>query len=240
VRVLVVVHQADAGPGVFSAAVTERGHDLVEWRPAESPSPPESFDAAIVLGGGMHPHQEAEHPWLRDEKALLGDLLGARTPTLGVCLGAELVAEAAGATPRRLERPEVGWSEVALTAVAADDPVLGGLPDRFTAFGWHSFETPLPRGAVALATRGDRVEAFRLGTAWAIQFHAEVTAAIVNGWIERYREDPDLMAAGIDPTPLVEETGARIGASNERGAKLCGRFVDEAARIVAGGVTVEP
>jgi GMP synthase (glutamine-hydrolysing) len=238
-RVLAVVHQADAGPGVFARPVTERGHELVEWMPAESPSPPAPFDAAIVLGGGMHPHQEAEHPWLRGEKDLIRGLLDAGTPTLGVCLGAELVAEAAGAPPRRMERPEVGWSEVTLTSEAGDDPVIGGLPERFTAFEWHSFETPLPPGAVALATDGERIEVFRLGSAWAIQFHAEVTAEIVNGWIERYHEDPDLVAAGLDPRPLTAETDARIAASNELGAALCGRFVEEAAQIVSRGVTFE-
>ena len=228
-----MVHQADAGPGVFAAPVTERGHELVEWAPAESASPPEPFDAAIVLGGGMHPHQEDEHPWLRGEKALLRDLLRAGTPTLGVCLGAELLAEAAGAPPRRMERPDVGWRELRLTDAGRVDPVLGGLPERFTAFEWHSFETPLPSGATALARHGQRPEAFRLGSAWAIQFHAEVTAEIANGWIQRYREDPDLRAAGLDPTPLREEMEARIGPSNEVGAELCARFVDLAAGLVA-------
>lgn len=231
-RVLTVVHQADAGPGVFAAPVTERGHELVEWMPAEAALPPaDEADAVIVLGGGMHPHQEEEHPWLRREKAFLGGLLREGVPTLGVCLGAELLAEAAGAPPRQMERPEVGWREVELTQEAREDPVLGCLDERFTAFEWHSFETPLPPGAVALARHGDRVEAFRSGSAWAIQFHAEVTREIVNGWVERYREDPDLTAAGLDPMPLMQETDERIGPSNALGAELCGRFVDHAAAL---------
>lgn len=227
-----VVHQADAGPGVFAAPIEERGHDVVEWTPAESPGPPEGFDAAVVLGGGMHPHQEEEHPWLRGEKALLAGLLRDGTPTLGVCLGAELLAEAAGAPPRRMALPEVGWQAIALTQAGREDAVVGGLPERFTAFEWHSFETPLPAGGVTLAVGGGRVEAFRLGSAWAIQFHAEVTASIVNGWIERYRDDSDLIAAGLDPMPLLQQTEAMIGPSNELGAELCGRFADHAAELV--------
>jgi GMP synthase (glutamine-hydrolysing) len=229
VRVLCVVHQPDAGPGVFLEPLERRGHELVEWVPAESHVPPEGFGAAIVLGGGMHPDQEDSHPWLRREKAFIEGLLRAEVPTLGVCLGAELVAEAAGAPPRRLPRPEVCWSEVQLTADGARDPVLGGLPSRFTTFEWHSFETPLPSGAAALARRGERVEAFRLGRAWGIQFHAEVTREIVTGWIERYRDDADLRDAGIDPRPLVGETDAHIAASNALGRELCGGFLDAAA-----------
>lgn len=228
-RVLAVVHQADAGLGVFAGPVAERENELAEWTPSEAPPPEALPDAAIVLGGGMHPDQEAEHPWLQDEKRFLGRLLEARTPTLGVCLGAELLAEVAGAPSQRMAAPVVGWREIALSGAAAEDPVLGGLPARFTAFEWHSYETPLPAGAVPLAHDGERVEAFRLGRAWAIQFHAEVTDAIVSGWIDRYREDEDLVAAGLDPTPLREETRRRIGRSNEVGAAICGRFLDVAA-----------
>jgi GMP synthase (glutamine-hydrolysing) len=232
VRVLCVVHQPDAGPGVFAEPLRQRGHELVEWVPADSTTPPEGFGAAIVLGGGMHPDQEELNPWLRQEKTFIAGLLREGTPTLGICLGAELVAEAAGAPPRRMQRPEVGWREVRLTADGASDPVLGRLPSKFTAFEWHSFDTPLPSGAVALAGDGERVEAFRLGSAWAIQFHAEVTREIVNGWIERYRDDADLLSAGIDPRPLrplVEETEVHIGTSTTLGMEVCGQFLDEAA-----------
>lgn len=234
-RVLAVVHQADAGLGVFATPIAERGHDLVEWTPARSAPPPEPLPAAaIVLGGGMHPDQEDDHPWLRPEKHFLARLLEAGTPTLAVCLGAELLAEVAGAPSRRMPEPVVGWREISLTGEAAADPVLRGLPERFTAFEWHSFETPLPPGAVPLAQDGDRVEAFRLGRAWAIQFHAEVTDAIVNAWIDAYREDPDLVAAGLDAGPLRQETRSRIGSSNEVGAAICGRFLDQARDRASG------
>jgi GMP synthase-like glutamine amidotransferase len=218
---------------VFAEPVAERGHSLVEWMPAAESLPPEKFDAAIVLGGGMHPHQEEEHPWLRAEKSVLADLLRARLPTLGVCLGAELLAEVAGAPPVRMEEPDVGWRSIDLTPAGREDPVLGGLPERFTAFEWHSFATPLPAGGTTLARGGGRIEAFRLERAWAIQFHAEVTREIVNGWLDRYRDDPDLLRAGLDPTPLLEETDTRIGPSNELGAELCGRFVDHAEALAA-------
>ena len=99
-RVLAIVHQRDAGPGVFAEAVAAAAGTLDIWLPAETDAPPaaaEGYDAVMVFGGAMHVDQEAEHPWLRDEKGLLRDLLDRGTPLLGVCLGAQLVAEAAGA-----------------------------------------------------------------------------------------------------------------------------------------------
>ena len=174
---------------MFEQPIAERGHELVTWVPADSSAPQEGFDAAIVLGGGMHPDQEDEHPWLRAEKRWLAGLLGAGTPVLGVCLGAELLGEAAGTPARRMEAPDVGWHEVTLTSEGRKDPVVGGLPERFAAFEWHSFETPLPRDATALALGGGRIAGFRLGRAWGVQFHAEITREMLGDWIGSYRDD---------------------------------------------------
>ena len=75
----------------------------------------------------MHADQECEHPWLRDEKQLLARLLDAGVPTMGVCLGSQLLAEAAGARAERAPEPEIGWYELELTPEGARDPVLGGI-----------------------------------------------------------------------------------------------------------------
>ena len=228
-RILTVVHQADAGPGVFAERAAELGHELVEWRPDLASEPPLADpDAVLVLGGGMHPDQEDRHPWLRAEKALVRGWLAERRPLLGVCLGAELVGEAAGVPARRMDRAEVGWHVVELAEAAAGDPLFAEIPTSFKAFQWHSFMTPLPAGATRLAGAGERADAFRLDEAWAIQFHAEVTAEIAGGWIDRYREDPDAVAAGLDPEPLKRETAARIGEWNEIGRRLFAAFCQHA------------
>jgi len=234
-RVLTIVHQRDAGPGVFGEAAAAAGHELVQWVPAEG-SPPEvgGVDAAMVFGGAMHVDQEDAHPWLVPEKRLLHELLERGTPTLGVCLGSQLVAEAAGATPRRARRPEIGWHEVELTEDAAGDPLLGGLPHRFETFQWHSYEAPLPDGATPLANSEVCLQAFRLdGRAWGVQFHAEVTEAVVNSWLDDYATDPDAVRIGIDPEAIRAHTAPRIAAWNELGRTLCERFL----RAVSRGVT---
>ncbi len=227
-RVLAVVHQRDAGPGVFADAVRARGATLATWLPAETdapPGPPEGYDAVMVFGGAMHADHEDRHPWLGDVKALLRDLLARDVPLLGVCLGAQLLAEAAGAKPRRARMPEIGWHEVEVTAEGAADPLLAPLAPRFTGFQWHSYEFPLPPGATPLARSEVCLQAFRRGSAVAIQFHAEVTGADAEAWIDDYRSDEDAVRIGVDPEELRRQTRAAIGEWNEIGRAICERFL---------------
>lgn len=232
-RALAMVHQRDAGPGVFADAAADRNVELDDWLIAETADPPAplgSYDAVFVLGAAADADQEHLHSWLAPEKRLLAGLLEAETPLLGVCLGGQLVAEAAGAIVHRASRPEIGWSDVELTAAGRADPVLGPLGERTSAFQWHSYESPLPPGAVALARSETCLQAFRTGPcAWGIQFHAEVTAADADRWINDYRSDPDAVAIGLDPKALGAETRERIGPWNDAGRALSGRFLDEAA-----------
>src|ERR1700679_4148403 len=127
-RVLTIVHQQDAGPGVFLDPLEASGAEVDTWRPPDSPEPPdavEAYDAVLSFGGDAHPTQHEHYPWLVAEKRFLASALKARTPMLGVCLGAELIAEAEGTATRRATRPEIGWYDVKLTAAGITDPVLG-------------------------------------------------------------------------------------------------------------------
>jgi GMP synthase (glutamine-hydrolysing) len=230
VRALAIVHQRDAGPGVFAEASRERGVELDTWLRAEVDSPPRAladYGAVMVFGGAMHADQEDRHPWLRDEKALLAELVEREVPLLGVCLGAQLLAEAAGAPPRRASQPEIGWFNVRLADQASDDPLLGPLAPGFEAFEWHSYEFSLPPGATPLAQSDVCLQSYRLGEAtWGVQFHAEVSPEIVDVWIRDYRSDADAVRVGIDPKHLRARTAERIGRWGELGRGLCGRFLD--------------
>jgi GMP synthase (glutamine-hydrolysing) len=232
-RALAIVHQRDAGPGVFAEAIAECGGSLDTWLVAEEPKPPADplgFDAVITLGGAINADQEDSHRWLVAEKALLAELLARGTPLLGVCLGAQLLAAAAGSPPRRAPRPEIGWHRVELTSAGRSDPLLSSLSPGFEAFQWHSYEFELPAGAVALAQSEVCLQAARIGAAaWAIQFHAEVSAADARRWIEDYRSDPDAVRIGLDPAALGAQTAARIGAFNRLGRELCARWLSACA-----------
>jgi GMP synthase-like glutamine amidotransferase len=229
-KVLSVVHEADAAAGVFADAAAERGDELIEWMPPSGEPPPHGCDAALVFGGSMDVDQERAHPWLAREKELLRELLRDGIPTLGVCLGAQLLAEAAGGEPRRADTPEIGWYEIELTAEASTDPVFGRLPERFIGFQWHSYEFPLPTGALALARSPACLQAFRAGgAAWGIQFHAEVTRESIASWVAQAGDDEDARRLEVVPERLLAESDQRIAAWNRLGRDLCGRFLDAAA-----------
>jgi GMP synthase (glutamine-hydrolysing) len=220
VRVLSLIHQDDAPTGTFADAVRERGGDLLEWNVVRGapPEPPETFDAVLVFGGGMHVDQEDQHPWLREEEDLIKGLLAAELPLLGVCLGGQLIAKAAGAHVGPAAQEEVGWHEVELTPEAAGDPLFAAAPERFDAFQWHSYTFDLPPGGVPLARNPVGLQAYRLGdSAWGIQFHAEVTREIVEGWLAS-----DRTGRQFDLAPM--EQWARVGRA------LADRFLDVAAR----------
>lgn len=226
---LAIVHQEDAGPGVFAEAIAAAGGAIDNWllpaRP-EPPADPFGYDAVLVLGGAMNVDQEDGHGWLAGEKALLAELLERERPLLGLCLGSQLVAEAAGAKPRRAGRPEIGWHRIELTPEGAEDPLLGPLAPAAGVFQWHSYEFPLPPGAVPLARSEVCLQGARVGeSAWAIQFHPEVTAADARRWIEDYRSDPDAVEIGIDPVALGAETERKIEGFNELGRGLCRRWL---------------
>jgi GMP synthase (glutamine-hydrolysing) len=230
-RALAIVHQPDAGPGVFAEEMAERGVELDQWQLSErGTGPPREiadYDAVLTFGGAMHADQEERHPWLRFEKDFLAAMLDDGMPVLAVCLGSQLLAEAAGGTVRRASEPEIGWKQVEITEQGSSDPVVGPLAPAFTAFQWHSYEALPPDGAVILASSPVCAQAYRVGeTAWAIQFHAEVSAADTEKWIDDYASDEDAVRIGVDPDALRAETRERIGEWNKLGRELCGRFLD--------------
>jgi GMP synthase (glutamine-hydrolysing) len=228
VRALAIVHQADAGPGVFAELIRSRGWELESWSPPTEPAPrlDGRFDAALIFGAAMNVDEEVRHPWLAIEKDWLRSLLVSEVPVLGICLGAQLLAEAAGAPGRRARTPEIGWHRVEINAEGASDPVVGPLAPAFEAFEWHSYEAPLPPAAIPLAASAICLQAYRLGAAaWGIQFHPEVSAADAESWIDDYRSDVDAVRIGVDPEWLRGETRARIDAWNRLGRELCERFL---------------
>jgi GMP synthase-like glutamine amidotransferase len=232
VRVLAVVHHRNAGPGVFAEPALAAGHELVEWLPHADPAPSlDGIAAAIVFGGEPQVDDERRHPWLRPEKALVRQLLERDTPLLGVCLGSQLVAEAAGAVVRRAAQPEIGWLEVELTPEGIEDVVLGFLPKRFESFQWHHYEWLLPPAAVALARSARCLQAFRLEDrpVWGVQFHPEVTHADLRSWLDSWENDPGAVATGLDPEAIRAESAAKVGAWNDVGRGISERFLAAAA-----------
>lgn len=229
-RVLVCVHQPDAGAGVLADAARETGTELVPWRVSAEPCPAlDGLTGMVVLGASADVDQEDIQPWLATEKALIGTALAAGLPMLGVCLGSQLLAEAAGGRVRRLEVSEIGWKTILPQPAAATDPLLGGVEDAALVFQWHRCTFAVPPAAELLAENQAGPQAFRVGRAWGLQFHPGVTAEIVTGWIENGGSGPEALAAGVRVECLRHETETRIGASMQLGRRLFKRFLAYAA-----------
>ena len=232
-RVLSVTHGPTVGGGVFDE-LAEREHHLERWPVplGEAPDEPGAYDAIMVFGGAMHPDQDESHPWLAREAAFLREALDGGVPLLGVCLGAQLLARAAGAWVGPARRSEVGWLGVELTEAGRTDPVLSSLPAGVAAFQWHHYTYAVPEHGVELARSPAATQAFRIGErAWGIQFHAEVTRAMIESWVA---EDPSELP--MPAADLLAETDARIGPWNEAGRALCGAFLEGAA---SGGYALD-
>jgi GMP synthase (glutamine-hydrolysing) len=228
-RVLSVVHEPGetGGGGLFETTVERRGDELVRWviPDGAAPGEPSSFDAVMVFGGAMHPDQDAEHPWLPQEAAYLEETLAAGVPLLGVCLGSQMIARAAGSAIGPSVAAEVGWHAIELTEEGRSDPVLGTLPATVEAFQWHYYGWQLPTGGVLLARNDAAPQAFRLGArVWGVQFHPEVTRQMLEAWFAH--------GAAELPQPAAEmrrELDDRLGPWNTHGRTLCEAFLDHAA-----------
>jgi GMP synthase-like glutamine amidotransferase len=228
VRVLSVNHGPSVPGGVFDEAVEAGGHVLERWSVPDGtkPDPAERYGAVMVFGGSMHPDQDDRFGWLAGEEEFLRDVLSARIPVFGVCLGAQMLARAAGATVKPATEPEIGWLGVSLTPAGSDDPVLGEIPPTARFFQWHHYTFEIPPGGTELARSESCTQAFRLADrpAWGIQFHAEVTLPMVTAWMD---EDPDELP--MPPAELRAESEREIEGSTARGRALADAFLREAS-----------
>ena len=222
-RVLSVTHGPSVHGGIFDDEAVRAGHTLERWSVplGSAPHDPESYDAVMVFGGSMHPDQDEHFPWLRREAEFLHGVLESGVPALGVCLGAQLLARAAGSWVGPAEVAEIGWYDVVLTESGGVDPVVGTLPAYTQAFQWHHYTYAIPDGATELAASKACTQAFRLGNAWGIQFHAEVTQAMIDAWVSE-----DGHELPMTPGELLAETGTRIGRWNEQGRRLASAFLE--------------
>jgi GMP synthase-like glutamine amidotransferase len=214
---VVAQHAPHEGPGLLAEVLTQAGLPMAVVRLdcGDALPDPSSLGGVVVMGGVMGVHDTDEFPWLEAERRWIVRTVDAGLPVLGVCLGAQQLAAALGATVTTGPAPEIGVGEVALTAVGRADPVLGPEGDRVAVIHWHGDTFDIPDGAVRLAT-GDRYanQAFRYGDfAYGLQFHVEVDEAMADAWA------PEL------PSGVTLDTEARRPVEAV-GRRVLGRFVE--------------
>jgi GMP synthase (glutamine-hydrolysing) len=211
--VLVVEHDRGCPPAWFGAWVDAAGCDLEVCRPYAGDRLPEgsaglaAYDGVLVLGGPMGADDDARHPWLGPTKDLLRRARDLQLPTLGICLGHQLIGSALGG--RVVVNPlgqQVGLLDVGWTADAAGDPLLGAVATPRRGVQWNNdVVSELPADAVLLAaTPAGEVQAVRYGPRmWGVQLHPEVDDVVLRPWAEEDRGSHE--TRGLDTDALLDE-----------------------------------
>jgi len=230
-RALVIQHVEPENAGAIGRELLRRGVELDVrhvYRSDALPVDMAGHDALIVMGGPMSAYSDDGFPTRSAELDLIGSALSAQKPILGVCLGAQLLARAAGGECHPGPAMEAGWGPIEFTGATAGDPLFFGLPGALDVFHWHSDTFSLPPGAARLA--GSRLyvnQVFRVGRdAWGLQCHPEVDEKLVSGMVELFGHEIT--------SDEVEEIGRRtprvVAALGPAQALVFGRF----AQLVVG------
>lgn len=236
-KVLVIQHVACEGLGIIDAELKKFGLDADTVRVFKGDAVPRraarGYSALIVLGGPMGVYDDKQYPFIKDELSLLESALKTDLPTLGICLGAQMLAKAAGADVYKGKAKEIGWYKATLTAEGAKERLFLGLPEDLTVFQWHGDTFDVPDGAVnLLSSKLFQNQAIRVGkNAYGLQFHLEVTGKMIGEWIDVNAGELKALKGLVDAGEILKETTRRIDTLKKHGATVISRFLRP---IVAG------
>lgn len=229
-RIHTLQHVPFEGTGSIGDWAEERGH-TVSWTrlfSGEGLPDPGEFDCLVVMGGPMNVYEVERYPWLAPEKVLIRRAIDEGKVVLGICLGAQLIADVLGGRVRKNEDREIGWHPVNLTSEGSKSDLFGLLPEEFFPLSWHGDTFDIPPGAVRMAESGGCAnQAFQLGRAIGLQFHLEATAEGIRSLI-RYCSDE--LAGGGRFVQAAEEILAGLEAVPEING-LMDRFLDGVERL---------
>ena len=204
-RVLVLQHLEIEGPGLFEQIAKERDLKIEIIRLDNKNDLPQTKkgDLILIMGGpmGVKDIGKDRYPWLNSERDFIKKQLENRRPIIGICLGAQLLASAAGGDVEILKcgspptaLPEIGWSQIFIDKSNKDFKAL--FEDPFQVLHWHGDRILLPNKAVLIASSARcKEQFFRIGAfAYGLQFHIETTEGMINKWI---KEDKDFVLKGL-------------------------------------------
>jgi len=227
-RALILRHVDYEGAAGYRAPIEAAGYGL-EWQAADSADFAggvlDAADLLIVMGGPMGVYETNTYPWIEPEVAAIGRRIAAGLPTLGICLGSQMIAAALGARVYPGPAREVGFAPLHLTAAGQASPLaaLAGTE----VLHWHGDTFTLPEGAVRLAsTEGYCNQAFAVGPrVLALQFHAEMGEdPRFDIWLEEGRDY--IASAALTPERLVEDHGRLGPLAVAAGRRMIGDWLD--------------
>lgn len=175
--------------------------DSINAQKDKVPDDIERFAGVVILGGPVAVYDDFSY--LVEEQALVRKAIKSGVPLLGVCLGSQLIAQAAGGRVYKGQKKEIGWHDVSLTDAGSSD-IFRGLGNPVRVFQWHGDTYDLPPDAIILARSEFYPQAFRVGSAIGIQFHLEVDDDLIKRWMQEYKtelEREDLQMTDVLPRP---------------------------------------
>lgn len=233
---LVLRHVEHEHLGILARVLEQTGMQycyLDVFRGTPVPERFDGFSGIIVMGGPMGVHEVDRYPFLLQEQNLIQQAIQTGHPVLGICLGAQLIAAALGAKVYPGPQKEIGWYPIEMTV---QDDLTASLPPRFMAFHWHGDTFDLPAGAVRLF-RSDRYEnqGFRWGAnVCAIQFHFEITAEMVEEWLNERGCQAELAALpDMNAETIRQQTAQWIGPLGKLSQTVFTRFLGNAVHTAA-------
>jgi GMP synthase (glutamine-hydrolysing) len=223
-RVVVLQHESIEGPGVWVETLLEHGASvecvLVPLRGV--PDGAARSDLVISMGGSMSVNDPL--PWIASEIELIAERIRSGAPVLGVCLGSQLIAKAAGGIVEPGGTIEIGFHSVELTSAGGADKVMAALPPRFDVLQWHGEIFRDVPGAVALARSTlYPLQAFRVARAYGLLFHLEATLHSVAAMSRAFPDD--LRRGGLEPRVLLEQARERLPDIHEHARRLLGALL---------------
>ena len=232
-KFLVIKHVVVEGLGIFERFCHDANIaiETVELEKGDFFPTLQDYAALWVMGGPMNVGDEAEFPWLIEEKALIREAVqGLHLPYLGVCLGAQLLADALGGEVKSMSTPEVGLLPITLTEAGRNHPLLAGLPETFKVLQWHGQAVnQLPPGATLLASSAHcPVQAYAVGDrAFGLQFHSEATETTVEDWVQipAYQADLEMILGSTGSDDLNQAVHQHLAAMNREAKTMFDHFL---------------
>ena len=165
-----------------------------------------SYSGIIILGGPVSVYDN--YDYLKDQQKLIKKAVDMKIPTLGVCLGSQLIAEAMGGKVYPGNLKEIGWHDIEITENGSRDIFNGIATFKNKVFQWHGDTFQLPESAIILAKSDTYIQAFRINTAIGIQFHIEVNESMIEEWIRIYSKE--IMDLKLDKKNIIPQQKEQI------------------------------